>query len=46
LISAKSASTDAACATEAVAQRSNNAAVARGRNFFNAIFDPRSSIFD
>jgi hypothetical protein len=26
-----------------VAQKSNNAAVARGRNFFTAIFYPRSS---
>jgi hypothetical protein len=45
-MSAKSASTDAACANENVAQKSNNAAVACGRNFFTAISYPRSSIFD
>ena len=39
-------STDAACATETVAQKSNNATVARRRNSFAAIFYPRSSIFD
>ena len=35
LMSAKSASTDAACANETVTQKSNNAAVACGRNFFH-----------